>query len=334
MERIINNINIDAIPIKGLNNRKPKGHEMFDIVSSNIALIAKKKSGKSNLLYHILKNVVGRKTKFHIFCSSAYTDPVYRDMIEHFRNKGNKIDVNVGLYKSDESGGRGRRRKINVLDKLLKNLEQENKKEAQKGKGKKKRKVVNLPEQAEIRKRSPFERKITYSDLPDGHVASLLFPKLFNREDANQVEPEVSESKDEEVIGEEQEGGKLNIPSRVFIFDDLSNELNDPIIAKLLKNIRHYDEDKGGSMCIISTQYINDIPPTGRSQFDYLVCFKGHKPQKVETMRKMMDSNVDEDSFLNMYQYATKEPYSFLYCNCRDNSFRKNFNIELNPEAF
>ncbi|GAG19707.1 unnamed protein product, partial [marine sediment metagenome] len=57
MEEQINNIVIDAIPIKGLNNKKPKGHNMFDIVSPNIAIISKKKSGKSNLLYHILKNV-------------------------------------------------------------------------------------------------------------------------------------------------------------------------------------------------------------------------------------------------------------------------------------
>ena len=305
---------------------------MFDIVSPNIALIAKKKSGKSNLLYHILKNVVGKNTKFHIFCSSAYTDPVYKDMIKHFRNKGNSIDVNIGLYEQEEGK---RRKKSNILDKLLKKLEKENKKESnkkdkQKG-GQEKQPIVNINYDTQ-RKRSPFARRLTFNDLPLNHIAYTLFPQQSINTDFQQPEEPQQEEPQEEP--QEQKGGKLNTPSRVFIFDDLSNELNDPIVAKLLKNIRHYDEEKGGSMCFVSTQYVNDIPPTGRSQFDYLICFKGHKPQKVETMRKMMDSNIDEDVFLNMYEYATEKPYSFLYCNCRDNTFRKNFNTQLNPEAF
>jgi len=234
MEKQINNIVINAIPIKGLNNKRPRGHEIFEIVSPNIALIAKKKSGKSNLLYHILKKCVGNKTKFHIFCSSAYTDPVYRDMIDYFKKRGNKMDVNIGLYTTDESGKR--KRKINILGNLLKKLEKDAIKEAnkkQKGKGKKKKKPTVNINYDNFRKRSPFERRITFNDLPTTHVAYRLFPNIMPQESAEINVPETQEE-------DNQNGsGCLNEPSRVFIFDDLSNELNDPIIAKLLKNIRH-----------------------------------------------------------------------------------------------
>ncbi len=330
--RKLNNIVIDAIPIKGLNHTQPKGHEMFPYVSPNIALIAKKKSGKTNLLYHILRQCLGKNTIIHIFCSSAGTDPVWKDIINHFEKQGNEVDVHVGIYEMEGNGKGKRRKKINQLEKILLPLESESKKNTKKkkrGKGKKKKEIMK--EGREERKRSPFDRKITFADLPEHHLAHSLF--TFDTFDKNETETERDPPQMEQRGGH---GGKSprksppNVPARIFIFDDLSNELNDPLVAKLLKGIRHYDEDKGGSMCIISTQYVNDIPPTARSQFDFVLAFKGHRDIKVETIRKMMDSQIDEQQFLDMYHEATAEPYSFLYCNCRDSTYRINFDTELN----
>jgi len=325
--RKLNDVKIDAIEIKGADKRKPRGAEFFPSTYPNIALIAKKKSGKTNLLYHILKKCIDKHTDVHIFCSTAKRDDTWKDMIEYLENQGNKVHVKLGLFEASMDGKR--KRKVNQLEKLIDSLasEDNNKKgKKQNGKGNKEKKGgVNMFDRKE-RAKSIFDRSTTIADLPEHHLVHSLFGggsygSIKGSKDNTPIAPTVQPKKDKR-----GRGGPLT-PDRVFIFDDLSNELNDPQVARLLKANRHFK-----SMCIVSTQYVNDIPPTARSQFDYVIAFKGHTARKVETIRKMTDSNVDENQFLDIYKHATAEPYSFLYCNCRDNSFRVNFDEEIIPE--
>jgi len=308
----LNNINIDAIQVAGADKRTPKGADMFSDTYPNIALIAKKKSGKTNLLYHILKNIIDPSTEVYLFVSTAKRDATWKDIIKYLEKQGNKVVINLGIYDRVMVGKR--KKKINKLEQLIDSFRVPDEK---KGKGKKRKKTKKI--ERDRSGRSMYDRKITISDLPENHLYHTLFQNGSGfgvKHEQPKPEPKQKPKK--------QSGGKHVVPERLIIFDDLSNELNDPQVARLLKANRHFL-----ATTITSTQYVNDIPPTARSQFDIVIAFKGHTPNKIETIRKMCDTNVDEEDFYSLYKEATAEPYSFLYCNCRDNSFRVNFDEEL-----
>jgi hypothetical protein len=46
----------------------------------------------------------------------------------------------------------------------------------------------------------------------------------------------------------------------------------------------------------------------------------------------MLDLAIDIEKFNDIYDFATKEPYNFLYVDMKNQTFRKNFSKELNYE--
>lgn len=110
-------------------------------------------------------------------------------------------------------------------------------------------------------------------------------------------------------------------PEYVFVFDDLGNELRNPLIDQLLKTNRHYK-----SKVILSSQYVNDLKPESRRQIDYYLLFGGHSIDKVQTIYTDADLPIDFDLFLKLYQNATTNKFNFFYVDVRDVVFKKNFN--------
>jgi hypothetical protein len=86
----INDVAVNAIPVTKVDLSKVKGCDLFPELYANIFLIAKKKSGKSNVIAHILKNCVGKNTTVVIFASTFYRDDVWK-AIEKWL-KENKIE--------------------------------------------------------------------------------------------------------------------------------------------------------------------------------------------------------------------------------------------------
>ena len=67
-----------------------KGADLFDGLGglySNIFLLAKKRSGKSTVIYNILKNCAGRDTKIYIFCSTVNKDESYKKIMDYLDKK-------------------------------------------------------------------------------------------------------------------------------------------------------------------------------------------------------------------------------------------------------
>lgn len=116
----------------------------------------------------------------------------------------------------------------------------------------------------------------------------------------------------------------LITPEYLFVFDDISQELKLPSIARFMKQHRHW-----GASGIISSQYPKDLQPQSVSQIDYFLTFKNFSTDKLEHMHRLIDLSINFNDFLDMYHYATKEPYQFLYVNTRDEQIRKNFNTLL-----
>ena len=48
--------------------------------------------------------------------------------------------------------------------------------------------------------------------------------------------------------------------------------------------------------------------------------------EKMIKIHKLLDLAIDFEKFWDLYHYATKDKYNFLYVNCRTEEMRKNFN--------
>ena len=119
---------------------------------------------------------------------------------------------------------------------------------------------------------------------------------------------------------------KYQTPKFIVILDDISNELQDKEgqIDKLFKEHRH-----SGTRVICSSQSINDLSPAARNQVDFVLLLGGFKKPALLLLYKNVDLHIEDDEFIKMYEWATKEKYQFLYIDVKNSRFRKGFNEEI-----
>lgn len=170
-----------------------------------------------------------------------------------------------------------------------------------------------------------------FDSIMDGKVNQL--DKIINtlvKSDDEPEEPIKPVKKlikcDEDEFEEKKERKEKKIaPEHIFIFDDLSHELKNPAIYKILKNGRHIK-----ASVYLSFQYPNDLLPQGWKQCDYCLCFKSFSDDKLEHIHKHMDLSIDFKKFKELYDYVMKDgKYDFLFIDVRNQLFRKNFNKKL-----
>jgi len=113
-------------------------------------------------------------------------------------------------------------------------------------------------------------------------------------------------------------------PAHIFCFDDISAELKNVGLQSLVKMSRHIK-----ASVYISSQYVNDCTPQVLKQLSYFICFRSMTRDKLDHIHKMLDLSIDIEKFYDIYDFATREQFSFLYCDMKNQSFRKNFNKEL-----
>jgi len=308
---------VNLIDVKG----KPSGkNPLFDVLYCNVYACAKKNSGKTMLLYNILRKVVGKKTDLYIFCSTANKDATWKQIIDEFENKGNNVVVYDSILDSKMVGKS--KRKVNNLENLIKSF---NADEPKRKKKKSKKDKQEGGEENKFRISRPYE-SLTRDMLGDNHIVNRMFARPAvhhdNREVGVDTPDNFMDGKGETPKKPERPNKKgILYPEKIIIFDDLSEQIKDVFLSALLKKNRHFK-----SMVIVSSQFPNDLPPSSRSQFDYVFSWAGHNAKKQNVLRRMCDTNITEDEFSKLYYYATKEKYNFLLCDCRNNQFRKNFN--------
>jgi len=284
--------NVDAVDIKN----KPSGTPVFfNTLYSNVLCCSKKHSGKSNLIYHILRNIVGKDTKLYFFSSTINKDPTWLQIQDEF-GKTNEIETKDTLYERVKQGKR--KVMVNHLEDLINRFM----KEDDVDKKKKKKKDKNQEGGSFYRLPKPYDNKLTWNDLEEDHLGHILFK---TNKDIKKEEDEVFVEKPKP---KKIKRGKLAYPDKIVVIDDLSQQLKEPIVAQLAKTNRHYK-----CVFIISTQFPNDLPPSCRSQFNQLFMWKGHSKAKCEVLRKVADLDLDEDEFYRLYKETTAEPYAFMY---------------------
>ncbi len=87
----INKQIVKPVQLKTLKKDDIRGNQLFDELYANVFICAKKKSGKSSLIWKILKECCGKNTKIVIFSATTKKDKTYKHIIKYFTNKGNDI---------------------------------------------------------------------------------------------------------------------------------------------------------------------------------------------------------------------------------------------------
>ena len=87
---------------------------------------------------------------------------------------------------------------------------------------------------------------------------------------------------------------------------------------------------------IVSVQHPFQCPRAMRAQLSGLMLFPNKDRTIIKELGEENATRITPDQFLMLHQYATAEKHNFLYCNFRENEYRKNFDQELtmpDPEA-
>ena len=112
--KTINNFEVEPVKVDEEKKEHILGYDMFPILYNNIFLIAKKKSGKSNVIYNILDKGANRKSSILFFVPTFHRDAVYIKMAEMLDRK----KINYKVFSDIIEDG------VNILDDIIKELEE------------------------------------------------------------------------------------------------------------------------------------------------------------------------------------------------------------------
>ena len=248
-------------------NRPVKGENVFSNPFCNVFLCAKKASGKSTVIFKIIKECTTRETHCYLFCSTIYKDDSWLQIRKYLDLK----KIGYDCFTSIQEGG------TDQLKEIIDKLDYEAK-------------------EAELNKDNPKPKKNNILVCDD--------------DDCDDEEKKFK--------------SKFKSPQYLFIFDDLSTQLQSESICALVKKNRHYK-----SCCLFSSQWLTDLKPSARLQLDYCLLFRAINIDKLKSIYKELDIGVSFETFIKIYNFATEKPYSFLYIDTNHGLFRKNFNLQI-----
>ena len=145
----INDIKIKPVVHLALEPIEILGYDYFPTLYSNIYICSKRRSGKTTLIYNILKHCTSKRTNVVIFCSTVHRDSTYKLILEMLAKK----KVNVVSYDHFLDG------KENVLNSILEELNTELEAEEEEKIAKAEAKLNPKPKMELFPKNEPIERK-------------------------------------------------------------------------------------------------------------------------------------------------------------------------------
>ncbi len=99
----INKEKITPVKLPKLKPENIKGYDLFPNVYSNLFILGRKHSGKSTVIFKILKKCADKDTKLYIFSSTVYKDPTWIHIVKHFKTKGNPIEIYTSMKDDGEN---------------------------------------------------------------------------------------------------------------------------------------------------------------------------------------------------------------------------------------
>lgn len=294
---------------KEKDTRLPLGYKLFPEPYPNVGIIAKKKSGKTNVVVNIVKNCADKDTHVFVLASTVNKDPMFLALKKWCKKHNIKYQSMTEIKSVDEYG-----KKQDFFEAFMKDMgegdeeEDETESEDEEAKHPRMSNFGHVPEES--------CSDTDYSGSSDDEDYNKLnYGKKYNRTD-----PKFVKNK-----GSLQPKKPFITPECIIITDDLSNELKTPSLRSFFKRNRHYK-----CLNIVSTQYLLDLLPESLKQFDYLLLFKGQTREKLEKIISDGDLAIDIDRLEAIYKSATSVPYGFLYIDTRNEIYRKNFDCRYN----
>jgi len=182
------------------NDDLPLGHQYINHAYPNILLLAKKNSGKTNIIYNILKKCANKHTEIVIFCPTWELDDTYRQILEYLDSK----DIPHQQFKNIDN-------LKDLMDSYDKGYQIEGSDE----------------EQEEGEGQSNTNTNININTNLYSYIQSSKTPTIEKKEEIQEMKPKKSYS-------------KFIIPEHIFIFDDCKKMLRSPVLNSLIATNRHY----------------------------------------------------------------------------------------------
>lgn len=268
METIqINNFKIKPLITHTQNPDDVLGGMLFLDPLSNCAIIAKKKSGKTTTLFHILKKICrggNYPTNVVIFCSTVHKDLTYQKILEMLKKKG----CNVSTYTHFLENGE------NIIEDLLKELGR--------------------------------PKILKEEKLEDNKTHLIKFNEVKKIEDITPRKP-----------------SKISA-EYVLVFDDMGVDMRNRICTHLSKVLRHYS-----IRCFYLQQSLTDMDAPMRKQLDYALLYRNFNEDKLKNIYESLDLSIPFKKFIDIYIFATRIPFHFLYIDVRNEKFRECFDKEI-----
>lgn len=130
--------------------REVLGKELFPEPYANIFLCARKKSGKTTVLYNILKHCTDKRTKVICFASTVYKDKQWLRIADHLRKQGVEFEGHMSIF--DNQTGE------NIVERIINGYKEESEQRMMRQKIKE-REAAKREEEKEREKEEKKKRK-------------------------------------------------------------------------------------------------------------------------------------------------------------------------------
>jgi len=291
---IINDFRIRPLNIKN-DNENWNGKDVFGGRKYwNLALLSKTGSGKTTVIFNLIKKFRDKHTIFLLFGSTLQIDPTWKKIIEWIDDQGNEYIAEPHFLEGKEDYIKDWMHEYSHAYDDQYESEEEQKKEMA---------------------RTEVEKiKVQL----DPHAPCLA---IFAGREVPKACKESKEIKKEKKKMEEHQK-KLNF---IIVLDDLSKDLRHDTIETLLKKSRHYH-----ARVILSSQTLKDLKPSAHSQIYALCLFKGLPEADIEYLFDRYAMWLGIDRFKEIYQKVIDEKkYNFLTVLPFENELRKNLNEKI-----
>jgi hypothetical protein len=114
--RKINNHTVKPIQLpSNLDKRPIRGYDLIEELYANVFLCARKKVGKTTVIYKIIKDCIIKSTVIYLFCSTIFKDEAWIEIRKKIEKNGNELHAFTSIYEDGQD----------QLDLLIEKLSQE-----------------------------------------------------------------------------------------------------------------------------------------------------------------------------------------------------------------
>ena len=118
----------------------------------------------------------------------------------------------------------------------------------------------------------------------------------------------------------------------LIVFDDMITDIEyNKNFKRIIKELLYRARKINVSIVFITQSYFRALKDARLNSTHYILMKIGHK-KELKSIAEEKSGNLDYKDFLKMYNYCTREPYSFMTIDARPTAtipFKKNFDEPL-----